>query len=191
MGWLILGLVLFLGSHSVRIFADEWRNTMIVRMGLGAWKGAYALISLIGLVILIYGYGIARAHPVLLWVPPSWGRHLAALLSLVAFILVLAAYVPGTKIREKLGHPMLVGVKAWAFGHLLANGTLADLVLFGSFLAWAIADFAVARRRDRREQVRYPAAGWSRDLIVIVAGAAATAIFARWLHLPLIGVAPF
>src|SRR5690606_10742444 len=126
-----------------------------------------------------------------LWTPPAWGRHATALLSLVAFILVAAAYIPGTKIREKIGHPMLVGAKAWAFGHLPSNGTLADLLLFGVFLAWAIAHFAVSRRRARAEGRTYPAAGWTRDAAAILAGIVATGIFAMWLHVPLIGVRPF
>ncbi|MCO5118193.1 MAG: NnrU family protein [Burkholderiaceae bacterium] len=191
MGWLILGLVLFFGPHSVRIFADDWRSAMIGRIGVPAWKGIYTLVSIIGLVLIVHGYGIARADPTLLWTPPAWGRHATALLSLVAFVLVAAAYVPGTHIRERLGHPMLAGVKAWALGHLLSNGTLADLILFGVFLVWAIAHFAVSRRRDRTEGRVRPAAGWSRDAIAIVAGIVATGVFAMWLHVPLIGVRPF
>lgn len=191
MTWLIAGLVLFFGPHSVRIFADGWRSATIARIGAPAWKGLYTLVSIIGLVLVIYGYGLARADPTVLWTPPAWGRHATALLSLVAFILVAAAYIPGTKIREKIGHPMLVGAKAWAFGHLLSNGTLADLLLFGVFLAWAIAHFAVSRRRDRAEGRTYPAAGWTRDAAAILAGIVATGIFAMWLHVPLIGVRPF
>lgn len=191
MTWLVLGLVLFLGPHSVRIVADGWRSAMIERMGLGAWKGAYALVSLAGLALVAYGYGQARASAGLVWMPPAWGRHATGLFVLIAFVLVAAAYIPGTKMREVLGHPMLAGVKAWAFGHLLANGSSADVVLFGAFLAWAIIDFAVARRRDRAQGIRHPSAGWSRDALAVVAGVVGSFVFARWLHVPLIGVAAF
>lgn len=192
MAWLILGLVLFLGPHSVRIFADGWRSASIDRIGAPAWKGLYTVVSILGLVLVIHGYGVARTDPALLWNPPAWGRHATALLTLVSFILVAAAYIPGTRIREKIGHPMLAGTKLWALGHLLSNGTLADLVLFGAFLVWAIAQFRVSRRRDRAEgRTRPAAAGWTRDAAAIGTGIVATGIFAMWLHIPLIGVRPF
>ncbi len=191
MGWLILGMVLFFGPHSVRLVADDWRSATIARIGEPAWKGLYTLVSIIGLVVMIYGYGAARADPTVLWVPPAWGRHVTALLSLVAFVLVAAAYIPGTHIRERIGHPMVAGVKAWALGHLLSNGTLADLLLFGVFLVWAIIQFVAMRRRDRAEGRTRPAAGWGRDAAAIVVGIVATGVFALWLHAPLIGVRPF
>ncbi len=191
MGWLILGLVLFFGPHSVRLVADGWRSATIARIGVPAWKGLYTLVSIIGLVVIIYGYGVARTDPTVLWTPPAWGRHATALLTLIAFILIAATYIPDTHIREKIGHPMLAGVKAWALGHLLSNGTLADLLLFGVFLAWAIVQFAVMRRRDRIEGRTRPAAGWGRDIAAIVIGIIATGVFAMWLHVPLIGVRPF
>jgi len=191
MGWLILGMVLFFVPHSVRLVADGWRSATIARIGEPAWKGLYTLVAIVGLVVLVYGYGAARADPTVLWTPPAWGRHATALLSLVAFILVAATYIPGTHIRERIGHPMLAGVKAWALGHLLSNGTLADLLLFGVFLVWAIAQFAVSRRRDRAEGRTRPAEGWGRDIAAVVVGIVATGVFALWLHVPLIGVRPF
>ena len=191
MGWLILGMVLFFAPHSVRLVADGWRSATIARIGMSAWKGLYTLVAIVGLIVLIYGYGAARADPTVLWTPPAWGRHATALLTLIAFILVAATYIPGTHIRERIGHPMLAGVKAWALGHLLSNGTLADLLLFGVFLVWAIAQFVVSRRRDRAEGRTRPAAGWGRDVAAVVVGVVATGVFALWLHVPLIGVRPF
>lgn len=188
---LILGLLIFLGVHSVRIVADDWRTRQIARLGLMRWKGIYAAASLLGFVLIVWGYAQARMEPVVLWIPPLWGRHLAALLTLPAFILVVAAYVPGNHLRAALGHPMLAGVKLWALAHLLATGLLSSLVLFGSFLAWAVVDFAVSRRRDRAAGVR-PAPGTLRgDAIAVVVGAVAWFVFARHLHATLIGVQPF
>jgi uncharacterized membrane protein len=188
---LILGLLIFLGVHSVRIVADDWRTRQIARLGLMRWKGIYAATSLLGFVLIVWGYAQARMEPVVLWIPPLWGRHLAALLTLPAFILVVAAYVPGNHLRAALGHPMLAGVKLWALAHLLATGLLSSLVLFGSFLVWAVVDFAVSRRRDRAAGVR-PAPGTLRgDAIAVVVGAVAWFVFARHLHATLIGVQPF
>lgn len=188
---LLIGLILFLGVHSIRIFADDWRTQQIAARGEPVWKGIYAVVALAGLVLLIYGYSLARAEPVALWFPPVWTRHLAALLTLPAFILVFAAYVPGTHIKAKLGHPMLLGTKLWAFAHLIANGNLADVLLFGGFLVWAIALFATSRRRDRAAGTVYAAAGVSRDVMAVVGGVGLWAVFAMLLHTMLIGVAPF
>jgi uncharacterized membrane protein len=187
---LVAGLVLFLGMHSVRIFADRWRSDMIARLGLMRWKGAYSLVSLAGLVLIVWGYGQARLDPVVIWTPPPWTRHLATLLVLPAFILIVAGNLPGTKMKAALGHPMVLGTKVWALAHLLSNGTLADVALFGSFLAWAIADFASARRRDRLAGTVYPAGTIRRDALAIVVGSLAWAVFGYWLHGPLIGVRP-
>ena len=191
MALMILGLVLFLGVHSIRIFADQWRSAQIARLGPHKWKGLYAAVSLAGFVLLIWGYGLARAQPVVLYSPALWTRHLAAPLTLLAFILIAAAYVPGTRIKARIGHPMVAGVKAWALAHLLANGNLADVVLFGSFLVWAIADFIASRRRDRVAGTVYATGPVMRDVSAIVIGLVAWAVFAFWLHGPLIGVRPF
>jgi uncharacterized membrane protein len=188
---LVLGLVLFLGVHSTRIVADGWRTSMIDRHGELAWKGAYSLLSIAGLVLIVIGYGAARETMVVLYTPPVWTRHLAALLTIPAFVLLVAAYVPGNAIKRAIGHPMVAGVKIWALAHLLANGTLADVVLFGSFLVWAALSFAAARRRDRAANRTYPAGPASRTVIAIVVGLAAWALFAFALHRPLIGVGPF
>jgi uncharacterized membrane protein len=188
---LIAGLVLFLGTHSVRIFADDWRNAQFARLGERRWKGLYSLVALIGFVLIVYGFGLARQSPVVLYTPPAWGRHVAALLVLPAFVLVAAGNMRGTRMKAALGHPMVLGTKVWAFAHLLANGTLADVVLFGSFLVWAVADYASARRRDRVAGVVYPAGAWSRDALAVVVGAVAWAVFGFWLHGWLFGVRPF
>jgi uncharacterized membrane protein len=188
---LILGLVLFLGVHSVRIFAEPWRTRTLERMGAGAWKGIYTLLSLAGLVLLVWGYGEARQAPVVLWAVPTWTRHLAALLTLVSFVLLAAAYVPGNAIKARLRHPMVLGVKVWAFAHLLANNTLADLLLFGGFLVWAVLSFRAARGRDRAAGTPAPAARAVPTVVVVVLGLAAWVAFSLWLHVRLIGVRPF
>lgn len=188
---LILGLVLFLGVHSVRIVAEGWRGDFIAKRGLGAWKGLYSIASLVGLVLIVWGYGQARQQPVLLWAPIPGAAHAAALLTLVSFVLLAAKDVPGNGIKARVHHPMVLGVKVWAFAHLLANHTLADLLLFGSLLVWSIASFAAARRRDRAAGTTYPPGRLSRTLLTVVAGVAVWAVFAFWLHGWLIGVRPF
>jgi uncharacterized membrane protein len=187
---LILGLLVFLGVHSLRIFADGWRSRQLARLGEMRWKGFYTLVSLLGFVMLCWGFGLARQQPVLLYVPPMALRHLNALFTLVAFVLIAAAYVPRNHLKAKFGHPMLLGVKAWAFGHLLATGMLRDVVLFGAFLLWAVVLFIVSRRRDRRTGTMYPAGTLAGDAIAVVVGVVAWAVFALWLHLWLIGVNP-
>jgi uncharacterized membrane protein len=188
---LILGLVIFLGVHSVRIVAEDWRSATRARVGENAWKGAYSLLSLIGFVLICYGYGAARQQPVLLWASPVWTRHLAALLTLPAFVLLAASQVPGNAIKAKLRHPMLLGVKLWAAAHLLANNTAADLLLFGAFLAWAAIDFRAARQRDRALQTVYPAGRSGPTVVAVVGGLVAWVVFAFWAHGALIGVRPF
>ncbi len=187
---LIIGLILFLGVHSVRIFAEGWRTAQIAQRGEGAWKGLYSVTSIVGFGLIIWGYGLARAEPTVLWAPQPWARHLAALLMLFAFILLAAAYVPKNGIKAWVHHPMVLGVKVWALAHLLANHTLADLLLFGSFLVWAVLDFRAARQRDRaagNADVRGTVAG---TLIAVVAGLVAYVVFAFWLHTWLFGVRP-
>ena len=189
--YLIAGLLLFLGVHSTRVFADGWRTRTRAGMGEKPFKAIYSLLSLAGFVLLVWGYGVARQQPVVLWNPPTGMRHLAALLTLIAFVLLAASQVPRNHIKAKLHHPMVLGTKVWAFAHLLSNGTLADVVLFGSFLVWSIVLFAASRRRDRREQTVYAAGTLSATVITVVAGVVAWAAFAFWLHRALIGVAPF
>lgn len=191
MAILILGLVLFLGIHSTRALAPGLRDSAIQSIGLNPWKGLYTVISLVGFALIVWGYGEARYTATWLWVPPTWTRHLAALLLIPAFILLVAAYVPGTRIKSKLGHPMVLGTKTWAFAHLISNGTVADVLLFGGFLVWSIIVYAKSRRRDRAEGVTYEAKGASRDIIAVVVGLVAYGVFAMVLHEWLIGVKPF
>lgn len=188
---LVLGLVLFLGTHSTRIFAEGWRTSFIASKGEAAWKGMYTVLSLVGFALIVYGYGEARAAPVVIWNPPVAMRHVAALLTLIAFVILPAAYIRGSRIKARIGHPMVAAVKIWAFAHLLSNGTLADVLLFGAFLAWAVLDYIAARRRDRAGGVTYPVGPISKDITVVVVGLVAYVIFALWLHGPLIGVRPF
>lgn len=189
--YLILGLVLFLGIHSTRIFASTWRDRQVARFGAGGWKGLYTLLSLVGFGLIVWGYGEARTAPTILWTPPIAMRHVAALLTLLAFPLVVAAYIPRNHLKAKIGHPMYAGVKLWAFGHLLANGSLADVLLFGGFLAWAVVGFVSSRKRDRAAGVTYPAGEAVRTILVLVIGVAVWAGFALWAHGAWIGVRPF
>ncbi len=187
---LILGLILFLGVHSVRIFADDWRSARIDSMGANAWKGVYSLVSLAGFVLIVYGYGLSRQTPMNLWTPPLWTRDITIMLTLPIFTLLAAAYVPGTNIKARLKHPMVLSVKLWAFAHLLSNGRLGDVLLFGGFLLWSALAFRAARQRDRQQGLSYPAVGVARDFIAIAIGLAAWLAFAFYLHGALIGVRP-
>lgn len=191
MTMLILGLILFLGVHSTRIVGDGWRTQMIGKLGEKPWKGIYALLSIAGFVLLVWGYGLARQQPVVLWLPPVATRHAAALLMLISFILLVAAYVPRNAIKARLHHPMVLSVKVWALAHLLSNGNLADVVLFGAFLVWAVLSFSAARKRDRAANTVYPPGTASGTAITVVVGLVAFAVFAFWAHLWLIGVRPF
>ena len=187
---LILGLIIFIGTHSLRIFADGWRGQMVTKMGEMPWKGLISVLSLVGFVLLVSGYGAARQAPILLWQLPFWMSHLVSLLMLVAFILLLAAYIPGNGIKTRLGHPMIIAVKIWAFAHLLSNGTLADLFLFGSFLAWAVLSFRAARKRDRAAGVVRGKGELLKTMITVVLGALAWVWFVFQGHAWLIGVRP-
>jgi uncharacterized membrane protein len=190
MALLIAGLILFLGAHSTRIFADHWRTNMIERLGELKWKGLVTVLSIAGFILLIVGYDQARMTPVMLWQPPIWTRHVALLLNLLAFILLAAAYVPRNIIKSKIGHPMVAAVKIWALAHLLANGNLADVLLFGGFLIWAVLDFRVSRRRDRMNATVYPSAAMTNSLLTLVVGLGAGVVFMLWLHVRWVGVSP-
>lgn len=190
MSYLILGLVLFLGVHSVRIAADGWRSAQMARLGENAWKGLYSLLSIAGFALIIWGYGQARLTPQVLWATPKGMAHLASLLTLIAFVLLAAAYVPRNHLKARLRHPMILAVKLWALAHLLANNTLADLLLFGAFLLWAVLDFRAARQRDRTTPpAPLPASAAGTGATVII-GLAAWAGFAFWAHAAWIGVRP-
>ncbi len=191
MTYLVAGLIIFLGVHSLRIFAEPWRLSTIARIGEKPWKGVYSLVSIAGFVLLVWGYGQARQQGVVLFDPPLFTRHLAGLLMLISLVLLTAAYVPGNMIKGRLGHPMIISVKVWAFAHLLANGRLADVLLFGAFLVWAILDFIAARKRDRAAGTVYARGNELRTVLTVVAGAVVWAVFVAGLHQWLIGVPPF
>lgn len=187
MSLLIVGLVLFLGIHSVAIVAPRWRDAMVARIGELPWKAVYGLIAIVGFVLIVKGYAAARMEPTMLYAPAPWLRHVAFAVMLPVFPLLLAAYLPG-RIKRAAKHPMLLAVKFWALAHLLANGMLADVVLFGGFLAWAVADRISLKRRAARAAPALPASR-ANDAIVVVGGLALYAAFAIWLHPILIGVA--
>lgn len=157
--WLIAGLVIFLGTHSLRVLGEGYRRRLIAQWGEMPWKAGYSLLSIAGLALLIYGYGLARQAPVPLYDLPLGLRHASTLLSWFAMVLLVAAYIPGNWFKVKWRHPMVLGVKLWAFAHLLANGNLADVILFGSFLLWAVASFSAARKRDRAAAAEVPGLG--------------------------------
>ena len=190
MALLILGLVLFLGVHSTRVFADGWRSSMIARLGPVQWKGLYAAISIVGFVVLIYGYRLARQETMVLWTSPDWMKHVTALLTVFAFILFVSAYVPHNSFKARLHHPQVLGVKVWALAHLLATGIAAGVVLFGGFLIWAVLSFRAARQRDRLAGTVYPPGNAVGTSIAIAVGLIAWSVFALLLHGPLIGVRP-
>jgi uncharacterized membrane protein len=190
MVYLIFGLVIFLGLHSVRIVADGWRTQVKARIGDGAYKGIYSVLSLIGFLLIIWGFGLAREAPWMVWMPPRGMRHVAYLLTLIAFVLFAAAYVPGNAIKARFHHPMVLGVKFWALAHLLATGSFANMVLFGSFLAWAVLNFIAARRRDRAAGTQYSAGTVRGTSMTVAAGILAWVAFAFLLHGLLIGIRP-
>ncbi len=187
---LLLGLLVFLGVHSVRVVADGWRSATIARVGELPWKAVYAVLSIIGFVLIVWGFSLARQQPVQLWMPPRGMRHLASLLTLIAFVLLAATYVPRNAIKARLHHPMVLSVKVWALAHLLANGNLAHVVLFGSFLVWAALSFRAARARDRAAGTVYVPGTTSGTLATVVVGVAGWALFAFWAHGALIGIRP-
>lgn len=187
---LIAGLVLFLGIHSLQIVAPGLRARAVAKLGVNGWKGVYSLIAIAGFVLMCIGYGEARiTSPVWLWLPPKGLRHLALLLMLPVFPLLLAAYLPG-RIRSATKHPMLVATKLWALSHILVNGGLHDLLLFGGFLAWAVADrISVKRRATVTSPPGAPASRWN-DGVVVLGGLALYVLFVGGLHKLLIGVSP-
>lgn len=189
MNLLFAGILLFLGVHSVAIVAPEWRSRMMRRLGDNGWKAIYSLLSIAGFALIVVGYGAARQAPELIYSPPGWTRHLAALLLLPVFPLLLATYFPGA-IKRAVGHPMLIATVLWASAHLLTTTTRADLLLFGSFLGWALADWASARKRPQRKLPGAPASRWN-DAIAVVLGVGLYLGMALWAHVRLIGIAPF
>jgi uncharacterized membrane protein len=187
---LVVGLVLFLGIHSTRVVADGFRARQLAALGETRWKLMYTGVSLLGFALIVVGYGQSRGDPVVLFDPPLWSYHATIGLTLPAFWLLAASKVPGNHLKAWIGHPMLAGTKLWAIAHLLSNGRLGDVLLFGGFLLWAIVTFANSRRRDRREGVVYRAGTLGGDVLVLLGGTLAWGVFAHLLHRWLIGIDP-
>ncbi len=181
----VLGLVLFLGIHSVRMLAPQWREDKIKELGEGSWKGMYSVLSLVGLAIMIYGYAYAQPEAPIIYITPVWTRHLAFLLVAIAFVSMMVGNLPPGRLKPALKHPMLLAVMIWAFAHLTVNGDLASIILFGSFLIWSIWNrIAVSHRTDPLPQpgsITY-------DLVAIVSGLIIWVLFIWKLHEWLIGV---
>jgi uncharacterized membrane protein len=188
MSILIIGIAIFLGMHSISIVSPELRARAVASMGPNRWRGVYSLVSAAGFILILYGYHLARQAPVVLYMPPAWMRHLTLLLMLPVFPLIFAAYLPG-RIKTALKHPMLASVKFWAFAHLLSNGMLADVILFGAFLVWAICDRISFKHRPP-QVIRTAAPGRFNDAIAVIAGLGLYVFFILWAHVRLFGVSP-
>lgn len=184
---LVAGLVLFLGVHSVRIIAPGWRNARLEAMGEGGWKGIYTILSLIGFALIVWGYSMARYETGILYTPPMWLRHVALLLMAFAFISLTVYMLKPGRLKPMLKHPLLLATKVWAFAHLLANGETASVLLFGSFLAWAVLDRISLKRRGGALPQPGPVVN---DIIAVVSGLLLWAAFVWYLHEFLFGVSP-
>lgn len=190
MAFLICGLVLFLGCHSLRVGPASFRDALVQRFGAGGFKGLYSLVSLIGFALIIWGYALARSSPIMVWLPPVATRHIAVLLMLPALILMVATYIPRNVLKAKLHHPMVLSVKVWALAHLISNGNLADIVLFGSFLIWAVLSFRAARQRDRANPTEATPSKPLSLILTLVLGTGAWAALIMGGHQLLFGVSP-
>lgn len=188
MFFLVLGLFIFFATHSIRLGSDRRRDALRNRMGDAGYKVAYTLLSGMGLGLVVYGFGLAREAPMVLWSLPAGMRHLNFLLMFLAMVLLVAAYVPGNAIRSKLHHPMVLSVKVWALAHLLVNGTLAHLLLFGGFLVWSVLLFRASRQRDKALALAYPAGNLKATVATVALGACLWLVMLAWLHGVLIGV---
>ena len=188
MNILILGLITFFAVHSVSIINEPWRDHWAAKIGEWPWRGLYSLVSILGFLFIVWGYGAARHDPVIIYLPPVWLRHLALLVLVPVFPLLLAAYLPG-RIQATTKHPMLLATILWSCAHLLVNGMLADLLLFGAFLTWAIVDLISMQRRTQRPLPGAPPAK-ANDIIAVLGGVVLYVAFVLWLHTWLIGVSP-
>ncbi|GEC30726.1 NnrU family protein [Sinorhizobium fredii] len=188
---LVLGIVIFLGMHLVRVVAPDIRASFIENRGKGAWMGLYALVSLVGLCLIIYGFGQARGETAMLYNPPVFLRHIALLLMLFAFVLLAAGFLPAGRIAAAVKHPQILSIKIWALAHLLANGETSSVLLFGSFLAWAVILRISLKRRERAGETVLPVfKSTQNDMLAILIGLVAYVLFIWKLHDWLIGVAP-
>ncbi|OJT99109.1 MAG: NnrU family protein [Rhizobium sp. 63-7] len=189
---LVVGLVLFLGIHLIRVLVPGFRTAMIEKIGKPAWTAVYSIASVVGLVVLAYGFGTARSEDWgMLYNPPVWTSHLAVTLMLIATICLVAGFLPAGYIATKTKHPMVLSVKIWALSHLLANGEVYSVLLFAAFLAWGVIMRIMLKRRERAgEIVRRPFVSGLYDIVAIVVGAAVWWAMIWKIHLWLIGVAP-
>lgn len=188
---LILGLVLFLGLHSLRIVAPGVRQSLVERLGEGPWKIVHSLASIASLCLLIYGFAVARATTPVVWDPPVWTRHIALLLMIPAMICLVASLMPAGRIKEKVKFPLIVATKTWALAHLIANGELSSILLFGSFLVWLVVLRISLKRRIAAGTTVLPVFVSGRyDLIAIVGGLGLWTWMIFGLHEWLIGVPP-
>ena len=187
--YLVLGLVLFLGTHSLRIVAEPWRLRTIERVGVQRWRGMYSVAAIAGFLLIVKGYGMPDTLTAPLYELPVWARWVTVGLMLPAAVLLVAAYVPGTHIKQAVGHPMMLGTRIWAGAHLLANGRAADVALFGGFFAWALFAHHAASARDRAAGTTYPARGWGRDMAAVVVGVLLWSAILGYLHRWIGGIA--
>jgi uncharacterized membrane protein len=183
---LIIGLVGFFIIHSVSIVNEPWRDRMVAKIGEWPWKGLYSMVSIAAFVLIVWGYGLARQEPLVLYTSPHWLRHVTLLLMVPVFPLLLATYLPGY-IQRHTKHPMLAATLLWGFAHLLVNGTLADLLLFGGFLLWALTD-RLSMRRRRQRPLPFTLKAKTNDATAVIIGLLIYAGFVFWLHGRLIGV---
>lgn len=187
---LIAGLAVFIGAH-VFVTRRGERAALIARVGEGPYKALFSLVSIVAVVLIGWGFARYRATGwVDIWYPPAWTRHVTVGLMWPAFVCVVAAYSPGT-IKRVLKHPMLVGVKLWALGHLIANGDLGSIVLFGSILAWAVFDRITLKRRTDPGALPISVGGWKNDLIAVVVGTLIYWLLGKYFHPYVIGVPAF
>lgn len=191
MAILVLGIIIFLGMHLVRVVAPGFRAGIIDSRGKGTWMGLYTIVSLVGLCLIIYGFSQARGETGMLYDPPTFLRHIALLLMLVAFIVLAAGFLPAGRIAVALKHPQVLSIKIWALAHLLANGETSSVLLFGSFLAWAVILRISLKRRERAGEKVLPVFKSARnDVLAVVIGLVALVLFVWKLHELLIGVQP-
>jgi uncharacterized membrane protein len=189
LGILVLGLAVFLATHVFVSFRDA-RADVIARVGLYAYRALFALVSLAGLVLIVWGYGQYRAHEwIQIWSPPAFMRHITVGLMLFATIFIVAAFIP-SHIKSRLKHPMLAGIKTWALAHLLSNGDLGSILLFGAFLAWGVYARIAAKRRGDLGPQSSPS-GWLNDGLVIVLGIVVYLALGYAFHPAVIGVPVF
>lgn len=187
---MILGLALLLGGHAF-VTRREARAALVVRIGEGPYKALFSLVAVLGLLLIGYGFARYRAAGYLpLWYPPAWTRHVNNALMWPAVVCIVAAYIPGN-IKRVLKHPMLVGVKLWAVAHLIANGDLGSIILFGSVLVWAVYDRITLKYRSDLAAPAFPTGGRGNDVIAVVVGTLIYVALGYLFHPYVIGVPAF